>query len=172
MRLPQDSAAQRLLLLLLLELELDELLLLLLLLDERLLGWLGATPTARAARFTPFSHPRKNPCTAESARPPLALLFELRLLDEFELLLLEEFDDELLEELFEELFEEFEDELLEELLDEFDEELEEEFEDEFPDELELLFELLLPALNLSGDTLFSTSCAASVSARADPRLWA
>lgn len=168
MRLPQDSAAQRLLLLLLLELELDELLLLLLLLDERLLGWLGATPTARAARFTPFSHPRKNPCTAESARPPLALLFELRLLDEFELLLLEEFDDELLEELFEELFEEFEDELLEELLDEFDEE----FEEEFPDELELLFELLLPALNLSGDTLFSTSCAASVSARADPRLWA
>lgn len=168
MRLPQDSAAQRLLLLLLLELELEELLLLLLLLDERLLGWLGATPTARAARFTPFSHPRKNPCTAESARPPLALLFELRLLDEFELLLLEEFDDELLEELFEELFEEFEDELLEELLDEFDEE----FEEELPDELELLFELLLPALNLSGDTLFSTSCAASVSARADPRLWA
>ena len=166
MRLPQDSAAQRLLLLLLLELELEELLLLLLLLDERLLGWLGATPTARAARFTPFSHPRKNPCTAESARPPLALLFELRLLDEFELLLLEEFDDELLEELFEELFEEFEDELLEELLDEFDEE----FEEEFPDELELLFELLLPALNLSGDTLFITSCAASVSARADPRL--
>lgn len=170
MRLPQDSAAQRLLLLLLLELELEELLLLLLLLDERLLGWLGATPTARAARFTPFSHPRKNPCTAESARPPLALLFELRLLDEFELLLLDEFDDELLEELFEELFEEFEDELLEELLDEFDEELEEEFEEELPDELELLFELLLPALNLSGDTLFSTSCAASVSARADPRL--
>ena len=151
MRLPQDSAAQRLLLLLLLELELEELLLLLLLLDERLLGWLGATPTARAARFT---------------RPPLALLFELRLLDEFELLLLEEFDDELLEELFEELLEEFEDELLEELLDEFDEE----FEEEFPDELELLFELLLPALNLSGDTLFSTSCAASVSARADPKL--
>jgi hypothetical protein len=164
MRLPQDSAAQRLLL----ELELEELLLLLLLLDERLLGWLGATPTARAARFTPFSHPRKNPCTAESARPPLALLFELRLLDEFELLLLDEFDDELLEELFEELLEEFEDELLEELLDEFDEE----FEEELPDELELLFELLLPALNLSGDTLFSTSCAASVSARADPRLWA
>ena len=73
-----------------------------------------------------------------AAQRLLLLLLELRLLDEFELLLLDEFDEE--------------------------------FDEELPDELELLFELLLPALNLSGDTLFNTSCAASVSARADPRL--
>lgn len=118
-------------------------------------------PTARAARFMPFSQPRKNPCTAESARPPLALLFEPRLPDEFELLLFDEFDDELLDELFEELLEELEDELLEELLEELLDEFDEEFEEELFDELELLFELLLelllPALNLSGDTLLSTS---------------
>lgn len=167
MRWTQDSVHQRLLL----ELELDELLLLLL--DERRCGWLGVTPTARAARFMPFSHPRKKPCTAESARPPLALLFEPRLPDEFELLLLEElleeFDEELFEELLDELLDEFEDELFEELLEEFEEEFDDEFEEELLDELELLLELLLPALNLSGDTLLSTSCAASASTRADPR---
>jgi len=172
MRVTQDSAPQRLLLLLLFELEFDERLLLLL--DARRAGWLGAIPIARAALFTPFSHPRKKPCTAESARAPLRLLFELLLFDEFELLLLDELFDELLEE-FEE---EFEEELLDEFEDEFDEELLDEFElrpmlplprepaDEAPLPreppelpLELLFELLLPAVTCSGFTLSSTSCA-------------
>ena len=182
MRLPQDSAPQRLLLLLLFELELDELLLLLL--DARRAGWLGAMPIARAAPWTPFSQPRKKPCTAESARAPLRLLFELLLLDEFELLLF----DELLEEFEEEFEEELEDELLEEFEDEFDEELLDEFElrpmlplprepaDEAPLPrdppelpLELLFELLFPAVTRSGFTLSSTPCASVAKSLTDTR---
>ena len=72
------------------------------------MGWSGAIPTARAARFMPFSHPRKKLCTAVSPRGLLRLLLELLLFDE----LLEEF--ELL--LLDELLDEFELLLLEELL--------------------------------------------------------
>ncbi|WP_439520106.1 hypothetical protein [Hydrogenophaga sp.] len=186
MQMAQDSAPQRLLLLLLFELELDELLLLLL--EARRAGWLGAMPMARAALFTPFSQPRKKPCTAESARAPLRLLFELLLFDELELLLLDELLDEMLDEFEEELEEELEDELLEEFEDEFDEELLDEFElrpmlplprepaDEAPLPrdppelpLELLFELLLPAVTCSGFTLSSTSCARAAKSLAEPR---
>lgn len=144
---------------LLLELELDELFELLF--DERRAGWSGAMPTARAARFMPFSQPRKKPCTAVSPRGLLRLLFELLLLEELKLLLFDE-----LELLFELL-------LLDELDEEFDEELEEEFEDELLDELELplelLFELLLPALILSGFTLSSTCCATAARSFTDAR---
>jgi len=193
MQLPQDSAAQRLLLLLLFELELDELLLLLL--DARRAGGLGAMPMARAAPWTPFSQPRKKPCTAESARAPLRLLFELLLFDELELLLFDELFDELLDEFEDELEEELEDELLEEFEDEFDDELLDELElrpmlplprepadeaelprepPELPLELlfELLFELLLPAVTCSGLMLFNTSCARAVKSRPTGRVCA
>jgi hypothetical protein len=138
---------------------LDELfeLLLELLFDERRVGWSGATPMARAARFMPFSQPLKKPCTALSPRGLLRLLFELLLLDALELRFEEELDDE--------LDEEFEDEFEEE----FDDELEEELDEEFELPLELLFELLLPALILSGFTLCSTSCATSARPLADIR---
>mgnify|MGYP006146373717 CR=1 FL=1 len=159
---------------LLFELEFDELFELLLdeLLEERRVGWSGAMPTARAARFMPFSHPRKKLCTAVSPRGLLRLLLELLLFDE----LLEEF--ELL--LLDELLDEFELLLLEELLDELLEELDEEFEDELEllllEELELPlldeFELLLPALILSGFTLSSTSWAIREKCLADGRLCA
>ena len=147
---------------LLLELELDELFdeLLELLFDERRVGWSGAMPTARAARFMPFSQPLKKPCTAVSPRGLLRLLLELLLFDE----LLEEFEEE------------FELLLLDELLDELDDELDDELEDEFELPLELLlldeFELLLPALIFNGFTLASTPCAACVSSFASGRLWA
>jgi hypothetical protein len=49
-------------------------------------------PTALAARFMPFSQPRKKPCTGVSPRGLLREEFELELELEFELLL----DDELL----------------------------------------------------------------------------
>ena len=156
---------------LLLELELDELLdeLLELLLDDRRVGWSLLRPTARAARFMPFSHPLKKPCTAVSPRglPRLLLLDEL--LEEFELLL------ELL------LLDELELLLLDELLEEFDDEFDEEFDDEeFDEELELPFELLLleelelllPALIFRGFTLESTPSAAWVSSLTSGRLWA
>lgn len=155
---------------LLLELELDELLdeLLELLFDERRVGWSGAMPTARAARFMPFSQPLKKLCTAVSPRGAPRLLFELLLFDELLLLL----PDELLDE-FEEEFELL---LLEELLDELLEELLEELEDEFELPLELLLldelELLLPALILRGFTLASTPCAAWLSSFTSGRLWA
>lgn len=143
-----------------------------LLFDDRRVGWSGARPTARAARFMPFSQPLKKPCTAVSPRGLLRLLFELLLLDELLLLLPDELWDELLEELFDEFEEEFE--LLLELLlfDEFDDELEEEFE--LPLELLLLdeLELLLPALIFRGFTLASTPCAAWVSSLTSGRLWA
>lgn len=55
-----------------------------------LLDRLGSlSPTALAARFMPFSQPRKKPCTAESPRG----LFELLLLDRFDEVLLDEFDE-------------------------------------------------------------------------------
>lgn len=151
---------------LLLELELDELLdeLLELLFEERRVGWSGAMPTARAARFMPFSHPLKKPCTAVSPRGAPRLLFELLLFDELLLLL----PDELLEE-FEDEFELL---LLEELFDELLDELDDEFE--LPLELLLLdeLELLLPALIFRGFTLASTPCAACVSSFTSGRLWA
>ena len=177
---------------LLLELELDELFdeLLELLLDERRVGWSGARPTARAARFMPFSQPLKKPCTAVSPRGLLRLLLldELLLLlfDEFELLLLDEFELEFEDEFDEEL----ELELDEELDEEFDDELDEELEprpklppplDPPPDDaplpprdppLELLFELLLPALIFMGSRLVSTPLAAWVSSFTSGRLWA
>jgi hypothetical protein len=137
---------------------LDELLELLF--EERFVGWSGATPTARAARFMPFSHPLKKPCTAVSPRG----LFRLLLLDELLLLLLDE-----LELRFDE---EFEEELEDELLDEFEEELEDEFDDELELPFELLFELLLPALILSGFTLPSTSWATAAKSLTDTRLCA
>lgn len=189
MRKAQDSVPQQLLLLLLFELELDELLLLLL--DARRAGGLGAMPIARAAPCTPFSQPRKKPCTGESARAPLRLLFELLLFDELELLLFDELFDELLDEFEDELEEELEDELLDEFDDEFDDELLDELEPrpmlplprepaddaELPREppelpLELLFELLLPAVTCSGLMLFNTSCARAVKSRATGRLCA
>ena len=131
-----------------------------LLFEERRVGWSGAMPTARAARFMPFSHPLKKPCTGVSPRGVPRLLFELLLFDELLLLL----PDELLEE-FEEEFELL---LLEELLDE----LEDEFE--LPLELLLLdeFELLLPALIFKGFTLASTPCAAWLSSFTSGRLCA
>ena len=175
--------------LLLFELELDELLLLLL--DARRAGALGAMPMARAAPCTPFSQPRKKPCTGESARAPLRLLFELLLFDELELLLFDELFDELLDEFEDELEEELEDELLDEFDDEFDDELLDELEPrpmlplprepaddaELPREppelpLELLFELLLPALIFMGSRLVSTPLAAWVSSFTSGRLWA
>lgn len=135
-----------------------------LLFDERRVGWSGARPAARAARFMPFSQPLKKLCTAVSPRGAPRLL----LLDELLLLLLDEFFDELLEE-FEEEFE-----LLLELLlfDEFDDELDDEFE--LPLELLLLdeLELLLPALIFRGFTLASTPCAACVSSFTSGRVWA
>ncbi len=135
-----------------------------LLLDERRVGWSGAMPTARAARFMPFSHPLKKPCTGVSPRGLLRLLFELLLFEELLLLLLDEFDDE-----FELLLE-----LL--LLDELFEELLDELEDEFELPLELLLldelELLLPALIFNGFTLASTPCAACVSSFTSGKLWA
>ncbi|WP_172823107.1 hypothetical protein [Hydrogenophaga sp. RAC07] len=135
-----------------------------LLFEERRVGWSGAMPTARAARFMPFSQPLKKPCTAVSPRGAPRLLFELLLFDELLLLL----PDELLEE-FEEEFELL---LLEELLDELLDELEDEFE--LPLELLLLdeFELLLPALILRGFTLASTPCAAWLSSFTSGRLCA
>ena len=152
------------------ELELDELFdeLLELLLDERRVGWSGAMPTARAARFMPFSHPLKKPCTGVSPRGLLRLLFELLfellLFEELLLLLLEEFDEEF--ELLLELL--LLDELFEELLDE----LEEEFE--LPLELLLLdeLELLLPALIFMGFTPDSTPCAACASSFTSGKLCA
>jgi hypothetical protein len=141
---------------LLLELELEELFdeLLELLFEDRRAGWSGAMPTARAARFMPFSQPLKKLCTAVSPRGAPRLLLELLLFDELL--------DELLEEFDEELDEEFELLLLDELLEEFDDELEDEFE--LPLELLLLdeLELLLPALIFKGFTLDSTPCAACV----------
>lgn len=135
----------------LLELELDELFELLF--DERRVGWSGVRPTARAARFMPFSHPFKALCTALSPRG----LPRLLLLDELLLLLLDELELR------------FEDELDDEFEDEFEDELEDEFDDELELPLELLFELLLPALILSGFTLCSTSCAMSAKPLADGR---
>jgi hypothetical protein len=149
-----------------LELELDELFdeLLELLLDERRVGWSGAMPTARAARFMPFSHPLKKPCTGVSPRGVPRLLFELLLFDELLLLLLDE--------LLEEFEEEFELLLLEELLDELLDELEDEFE--LPLELLLLdeLELLLPALIFMGFTPDSTPCAACASSFTSGKLCA
>lgn len=170
------------------ELEFEELFdeLLELLFDERRVGWSGAMPTARAARFMPFSQPLKKLCTAVSPRGLLRLL----LLDELLLLLLEEL--ELL------LLDEFELEFEEELDDEFELELEEELEEELDDELEprpklppppdpppddaplpprdppleLLFELLLPALIFKGSRLASTPLAAWVSSFTSGRPWA
>lgn len=131
-----------------------------LLFDDRRVGWSGAMPTARAARFMPFSHPLKKPCTAVSPRGEPRLLFELLLFDE------------LLEELLEEFEDEFELLLLEELFDELLDELEDEFE--LPLELLLLdeFELLLPALIFRGFTLASTPWAAWVSSFTSGKLWA
>jgi hypothetical protein len=145
-----------------LELEFEELFdeLLELLFDERRVGWSGAIPAARAARFMPFSQPLKKLCTAVLPGGLLRLL----LLDELLLLLL--------------------DELLEELLDEFDDELElrllDELLDELEDELELLlelllldeFELLLPAEILKGVMPASTPWAACVSSFTSGMLWA
>jgi hypothetical protein len=148
-------------------------------------------PMARAAPCTPFSQPRKKPCTGESARAPLRLVFELLLFAELELLLFEELFDELLDEFEEELEDELEDEFEDELLDEFDEELLDELElrpmlplprepaddAELPRDppelpLELLFELLLPAVTRKGFTLFSKSCVRAVKSPVDGRPWA
>lgn len=131
-----------------------------LLFEERRVGWSGAIPTARAARFMPFSQPLKKPCTGVSPRGVPRLLFELLLFDELLEDLLEEFDEEL-ELLFELL-------LLEELFDELLDEL------ELPFELLLLeeLELLLPALIFRGFTLASTPCAAWLSSCTSGRLWA
>lgn len=136
----------------------DELLdeLLELLFEERRVGWSGAMPTARAARFMPFSHPLKKPCTGVSPRGLPRLLFELLLLDELLL--------PLLDELLEEFDEEFELLLLDELLDEFELLL----ELLLLDELELLF----PALILNGFTPDTMPCAACVSSFTSGRLWA
>ncbi len=182
------------------ELEFEELFdeLLELLFDERRVGWSGAMPTARAARFMPFSQPLKKLCTAVSPRGLLRLLLLdellLLLLEELELLLLDEFELEFEEELDDEFELEFE----EEFDDEFELELEEEFEEELDDELEprpklppppdpppddaplpprdppleLLFELLLPALIFKGSRLASTPLAAWVSSFTSGRPWA
>jgi hypothetical protein len=172
-----------------LALELDELLdeLFELLLDARRVGWLGVRPTARAARFMPFSQPLKNPCTAVSPRGVPRLLFELLLLDELLLLLFEAFELEF----DEELEDEFDDEFELELDDELDDELEDELDprpnppppkpppddalpppDPLEPPLELPFELLLPALMFRVSRLASTPCAACVSSLASGKLWA
>ena len=176
-----------------LALELDELFdeLFELLLDARRAGWLGVRPTARAARFMPFSQPLKNPCTAVSPRGLPRLLLELLLLDELLLLLFDEFELEFELEFDDELEEEFDDEFELELDEELDDEFEDELEDELeprpnppppkpppddalppPDPLEPPFELLLPARIFRGSRLASTPCAAWLNSFASGRLWA